>query len=99
MNVIKDLDGRYIICVLNINDRHIVLTNLYGPNSDSPHFYELVFDQLQQLNNPEWIMTGDFNLVLDNILDNKTQDRLHANGRVAAFLVHAMDQYDLVDIW
>lgn len=43
-NVIKDLDGHYIICVMKINERNIVLTNVYGPKTDTPQFYEIVFD-------------------------------------------------------
>lgn len=44
-------------------------------------------------------MTGDFNLVVNNALDNKNQLRIHTNKNSSEYLNNAMEEYDLIDIW
>ena len=42
-SVNRDPDGRFLILDVAINGFHVILVNLYGPNSDEPEFYVDVF--------------------------------------------------------
>lgn len=98
LNTLSDANGRYLICHLKINNREVIISNLYGPNYDSPGFYARIFSLLEQSNHPEWITTGDFNIILDSILDSKSC-RPHANRRAADMVRDCMEQYGLIDVW
>lgn len=99
LRVVKDAQGRFLIISLMVQDRNILLCNLYGPNYDDPSFYATVQTNLKKLNNPEWILTGDFNIVINNSLDNKNSKREHANKKAASFVKQILEDNDLVDVW
>ena len=50
INVIKDNDGRFLICTVVINQEKIVLTNYYGLNSDEIYLLKNWCNELEQLN-------------------------------------------------
>lgn len=76
-SIFTDKEGNLIILDCLINNKNITLVNLYGPNKDSPQFYNLIKDKIQEMNNP-CIIAGDFNLVLNPSIDY--HDYLHINN-------------------
>ena len=66
---IVDPDGRYILLDTAINNYRLSIANIYAPNGDEPGFYAQLFKSIQQLDNCEVIIGGDFNLVIDSQLD------------------------------
>ena len=68
-NKIIDENGRYIILDITIMDKRCTLANIYAPNNDNPDFFEKLKDILHEQNNPDVIIAGDFNLVLNPDLD------------------------------
>ena len=67
-----DPKGRYIICDLITNGKHITLADIYAPNEDDPNqFFTSVFNQLLDFKCEEIIVGGDFNLVLNVDKDKK----------------------------
>ena len=61
-NVIKDNEGRFIICDLEvIGVARFLMINIYGPNKDSPLFYENLFTLIKKEGIKNWIITGDWN--------------------------------------
>lgn len=98
LNVCKDIDGRYIVCHLKINGKEIVLNCIYGPNVDSPEFFVELWTILENSSNPEWIVAGDFNVVLNFQIDVKNSKE-HANKRAAQVVKEYMSQHDMIDIW
>ena len=66
-NVIKDNDGRFLICTVVINQENIVLANCYGLKSDETFLLEDVCNELEQLNDMPMICGGRLNLDLENI--------------------------------
>ena len=58
----QDEHDRYLIVKALINEETITFCNLYGPNSDSPSFFETLFATL--LNFAHDKVGGDFNIVL-----------------------------------
>ena len=48
-NIRTDKTGNYIILDMEIQGKEITLVNLYGPNEDSPQFYENIIKKYQNL--------------------------------------------------
>ena len=64
-----DADGNYLILDLTIQTKRITLCNIYGPNTDSPAFFNKISDIITVFSNANIIICGDFNLVQDIHLD------------------------------
>jgi exonuclease III len=75
---IADSVGNLIALDMTIENKRISLITIYGPNEDSPIFYQNMSDTLTKLNNKEMIIVGDFNLVLDK--EKYYYNYLHINN-------------------
>ena len=64
-----DDEGRYIIADVSINDVRLSLGNIYGPNLDSPDFFEEVYIAINNIPNDIQIIGGDFNCILHPQVD------------------------------
>ena len=62
-NHISDPGGNYIIVDLTVDNNKFTLVSLYGPNSDSPAFFDSLFLQAHSFNNTSVVFCGDFNTV------------------------------------
>ena len=62
---ISDKDGNFIILDMTVHNQRFTLINLYGPNSDNPGFYIELFKKIEDVGNTEFIICGDFNLIVD----------------------------------
>ena len=73
---ISDSNDRCVIlqCTCTINDQKYILANVHGPNADNPTFYHKVVEDIDSLNTDLKIIGGDFNLVLDPIVDRQGSD-------------------------
>ena len=60
-NIKSDKCGNFLIMDLTVDNNRFTLVNLYGPNIDSPMFFEEVIQIVNQFNNDSLIMCGDFN--------------------------------------
>ena len=70
-NQINDINGNFLILELNLPGiLSIIIGNVYGPNSDSPNFYTKLNNILNDLENPNMIIAGDWNLTLNQEMDN-----------------------------
>ena len=67
--IITDENGNYLIIELKIDNKDILLCNLYGPNNDDPDFYDSLFTQVTNQDIEYVIFCGDFNLVQNPTLD------------------------------
>ena len=80
INLIIDVDGRFIILNINCNDMLFELINIYGHNVDNVS----LFSKLESyISNHEWdsiIWGGDFNFVMNLSLD-KVGGNAHTNFR------------------
>lgn len=68
-NYISDPEGNYIICDMSVEDNKFTLINLYGPNKDTPLFFENIINIAETIGNTSLIICGDFNTVQDEKLD------------------------------
>ena len=80
---------------LTIEENNVTLINIYGPNVDSPLFYELVRDAFLEFDNEYYILCGDLNLTLNLTID--TYNYLHINNPNAReFFIEIMEDLQLV---
>ena len=49
--------------------QRFTLINIYGPNPDSPSLFKKIIKHLKEIGNSDYIICGDFNLVLDPYID------------------------------
>ena len=57
--VFSDPNGRFIICDIVAESKHLTVANIYAPNENDPNFFNSFFDHLSSFRGE------DFNLVLD----------------------------------
>ena len=57
------IPGKIQALKLNIDDRDVILLNIYGPNNDDASFFETLFDFLGENEEEEFIIGGDVNTV------------------------------------
>ena len=75
-----------------------MLVSLYGPKRDEPEFYNTLKEKIMELDNPNVIMAGDWNMVLDTFKDY--QNYKHVNNPKAREVVESMiTDLKLCDIW
>ncbi len=94
---ICDSEGRYLILICTIQEKKVVLVNVYGPNKDDPIFFEnlqIAITQAEQEHNCDYkIAAGDFNLILNNELDEFGGKEEHSNKKSAKYV------NGWIDIW
>ena len=75
--------------------------NIYGPNSDDPKFFEELFRKIERSldqNDMPVILAGDFNLTLNQNMDNYNYKRVN-NARARDTVKDIMAERGLVDIF
>ena len=95
-NVTRSIEGRYIICDLEMDGQFITLTAIYAPNQDCPGFFSDLA-QMLKTRHAHKVMIGDFNLTLNVELDRL--NTYHNNSRARDELENVMEEFSLVDIW
>ena len=60
-----DICGNYLLLKMIIDNHEVVLCNIYGPNTDSPQFFENIRSHIDDMQCQNIIWCGDFNLVLN----------------------------------
>lgn len=93
----KDGNGRIICIEVNINGAEITLCNIYAPNKEDPSFFHGLNNILGNAQG-QIILAGDFNQVLDGILDKSKYTGMSAPKDRAA--IHMMmEDNSLIDVW
>ena len=94
--------GRYLISQVKINDQEFTIANIYGPNESSSDFFRDIFDKICQTEQTNQIIAGDFNVVLNPMIDKKsvlTTQKPTKMDPAAIDLVKQIDQNNWLDIW
>ena len=69
---------------------------MYGPNTDKPSFFETILQCIEEFANEQYLICGDFNLVLDQKLDTKNYLYInHPKGQET--LLQNLEAFDLKD--
>ena len=96
--IISDPNGRYIILDISIDGNRMTLASIYAPNDDSPDFFTEVRNKIESITNDDRLIGGDYNLVLDLLLDKKGGNR-RTNAKSQQKVLEWMECTDLVDVW
>ena len=94
----KEADGNLLSLDLEIENNRITLINVYGPNTDTPMFYDKIVDVLSLFNSESCIICGDFNLVLNPNVDYHNYKNVN-NPKARERVLEIMEAYSLVDIF
>ena len=93
-----DDNGNLLVIEIETSFYRITIVNIYGPNKDTPDFYKMVSESLEEFDNEFNIVCGDFNLVLDQELD--TYNYKHRNNPQARNeILKIMNKFNLCDPW
>ena len=94
-----DDTGNILSVKFKFDSRTIMLTGIYGPNTDSPGFYETKCFPLIDRFEPDFsIFCGDWNFTLNQDLDN--HNYMHVNNpRAKSTVIECMETYNLCDIY
>ena len=94
----KDENGNLLALNIRIANKTITLITIYAPNADSPVFFENVSHILDEFNNDDIILVGDYNLVIDPQFDS--HNYLHVNNpRSRNKVLELIEIYSLIDIY
>ena len=92
----NDDHGNLLAIDIEIEHKKITLINLYGPNNDSPEFFNKVSDIIENFNNQTVIIAGDYNLVQNQSLDTHNYRNIN-NPKAKDKVLDLMDMYNLND--
>ena len=101
-NIIEDINGNLIAVNMTIsNDLKLLLVNIYGPNKDSPEFYQDLENIINNNSTDYTLVCGDLNIAI-----NPTSDSINyantfntSNPKSRKKVIEIMSNFDLVDVY
>lgn len=97
-NTISDPNGRYVMVVGKLFKLPVILVSIYAPNFDDHCFFERMFSSIPNLDSHHLILSGNYNLVMDPVLDRSS----HATSKLtksAQTLQAFTDTHKLINPW
>ena len=100
INMMRDLQGRYMLVKIRYNNQTVLLCNIYAPNEDDPEFFNSIFQLINEEEADYFILGGDFNKVLNNEQDRKLKVRVNVPISLSVELINTfLEEQEWVDIW
>ena len=100
-NIIQHTDivpGRLQALEISINEKKVIILNLYGPNTDDITVFNNLLTYLNNNSDKSFIIGGDFNTVMDCAIDKKNgRQDTHKNCRNK--INDITETHNLIDIW
>lgn len=96
-----DKQGRFLAVNCLINDKSILIVNVYAPNEDEIEFFVSLFEFLESdsVEFEEVVIGGDFNTTLNLARDKRSSSHFDHHKRKREILLQFMDSQNLLDIW
>ena len=94
----KDEEGRYIMVKCKIYDMVYIIVNYYGPNKDDLENMSIMLKKVEEYEESNLVIGGDFNFVMNIDLD-KSGGLPVTHFKMRDYLVTWMEDKGLVDIW
>jgi exonuclease III len=91
----RDKEGHCILIKGEIDQKEIIIINLYAPNVNAPNFIRHTLKDLKAYINSNTVVVGDFNNPLTSI-DRSSKQKVN---KEIQDLKYAIDQMDLVDVY
>ena len=95
-NIVRCIEGRYIIIDVEENNVQVTLAAIYAPNQDTPMFFTNLASLIRRRQEKK-IIIGDFNLTLNVELDRK--DTYSNNNKAKEEVENLMDEFHMRDVW
>ena len=77
----------------------MTLSNIYGPNNDDPIFFEHIYESIENLPNDNRIVVGDFNNIMNPLLDKQGGRPDHSNTKARAITQNYIDEFEMFDVF
>ena len=71
INETRDVNGRILVLDACIQGNRYVIGHIYVPNVDQPSFFVEACEMIEEYTEPNKILFGDFNMVLDPTVDRR----------------------------
>ena len=97
LNITRDIQGRYILIKLIMNEVRLVLANCYAPNHDDPDFFVTLFTEIEKLNAGQLILAGDFNTTLSQ--KDVKGGKGNTHQKATSYINNYMQENQIEDIW
>ena len=94
----KDTNGNYIQMLVACTSIKINMINIYAPNHDDPCFFQNIKTIANNVDSDYTVICGDFNLVLDPVLDSHNYARIN-NPRARMEVLSIANELDLTDAY
>ena len=93
-----EVNSNYLMMECKIYNRRINIMGIYGPNTDSPTFYERIFDIILSNDPQHFLIAGDFNIAQNQDIDTKNYVNVN-NPRAKEVLLSKMEEMNVRDHW
>ena len=90
--------GRFLLTEIKVKENSFLLAKVYAPTKDEPVFFDGLFSTLSDFSSLDYILAGDWNVVLDNQID-KNGGPKHANKLSRDRLKSYINDFALCDIY
>ncbi|XP_063819155.1 LOW QUALITY PROTEIN: uncharacterized protein LOC135057187 [Pseudophryne corroboree] len=94
-----DTEGRYIILVGRLGHLDVTIANLYAPNTGQQRFLRSFFKALQKHRAGYVFLGGDFNAVLDPLLDKSAPQKHPRTCHISDIFSKLIKEASLFDTW
>ena len=94
----SDNSGNVLFVSAEINDKLVLLVNIYGPNKDNPEFYTLLNQRIHKYEINNILIVGDWNLLLNPEIDCFNYKHIN-NPRARQEVLHIKNNLMLFDVW
>ena len=103
LNDIKnDVNGRFLLLDINIDENNFILLNVYAPTKDHPKdqidLFKRISDLLEEYTDRNIVMGGDFNTCINPTLD-KHGAKLEKRSEYSQIIEDYLEQQNMCDIW
>ena len=96
--VVRDMEGRYLILKCELNNYSVCVANIYAPNNDDPKFFDEVFNEIKAMDCVQVMVCGDFNVAMNSDLDHNCRSNT-TKPRSIEIIKSYMEEDDMIDIW
>ena len=97
--VIKSKIGRYIIMLVEFNEKQFLLVNTYAPNKDEPEFFLDIFAKIQPFRAEVKVSGGDMNITLNDKMDKFSKVHKPLPSKATQTVNEFIDKENWADIW
>lgn len=91
-------EGRVIMLEIIVDEQSYLITNVYGPNEDDAEFYIKLFEEINNKEEPNFIIVGDLNVTLSFDKDTRGLST-DSHKRKREIINNFIDVQNVSDIW